>query len=75
MVFSTVKTNTHVEKCIKRNQKGVYDSMAPHSIAFDFKLMMCKSVLMKGLSLYSMKTVGRNTNEVSCRYSLNFSRS
>lgn len=76
MVFSTVKTNRHAEKCVKRNQKCESVSMAPHSTAFDFKLMMCKSLLMKGLSLYSIKAIGRNANEVRCQNSLlNFSGS
>lgn len=50
--------------------------MALHSVGSDFKLMICKSVLMKGLSLYNIKTVGRNASEVSCQDTLlNFSGS
>lgn len=76
MVFSTVKTNTHAGKRVKRNQKCESVSMAPQSKAFDFKLMMCKSLLMKGQSLYSIKAVRRNANEVRRQNSLlNFSGS
>lgn len=66
IVFNTVKTNTHAEKYMKRNQKWVYSSF----YSFWLQADEYKSVLMKGLSLYSIKTVGRNANGVSCQNSL-----